>query len=348
MASRFLLIDGFDTYPDINTTSYGLQGVYVLHDPAGGIGLVAGRFGNQAVQFSTYGVNNNIMWAQWTGVSTLSIGVAYRVDRFDVGVYSHAIVQFLSGGPSGTARASICLSSGLQLYVTAGDVNATPVIQDTTILTVGAWHYLELEVVINSSTGRLSFYKDGLQVASSFNGNTGSTAIDTVGIGFPEGNPTLTNIGSYDDMYVSNISTREGERRVQTLVPASDSQKQFTPNSGTTDYTQVRELPCDGDTTYVAGATAGLTDLYGITSLSGIPTAISAVQVRSIFRKDDATTRTFSTVLKSNATVVNGTTVAAAGSYQHQVDIAQTDPNTSAAWTAAGVNAALIGQRIVS
>ena len=341
----FDYFDGFDTYPDVNVTPQGLQALYQF--AAGGIApsIGTGRFGGQAItcQGSTGAAAYSYFGRPRTATAALAVGFAWQ------GVGSGAPVQWVmtlwSGGNGGAVNAGIGINASQQFFLwvgTIGNVVATA----PNVIGLGAWHYLEAEYIANATTGTFTLYLDGVQVAT-FTGNTGTGTINFVSWG-ANGSIQAFLTQYFDDIYVKNTNTREGERRVQTLVPASDSQKQFTPNSGTTDYTQVRELPCDGDTTYVAGAAAGLTDLYGITSLVGSPTAISAVQVRSIFRKDDATSRTFSTVLKSVGTTVNGTTVPATTSYQHQVDIAATDPNTAAAWTAAGVNAALIGQRVVT
>jgi hypothetical protein len=78
------------------------------------------------------------------------------------------------------------------------------------------------------------------------------------------------------------------------------------------------------------------------------PLTIHAVQVVAAAKKDDATTRTYRTNVKSSSTTANGATKALATSYQIFSDVFETDPATSAAWTESGVNAMQVGPEVVS
>ena len=348
MATAFALIDGYDIYPDINTTSEGLQGYYTLNSPID-LYVVTGRFGGQAIKATGYVTGfYGTFYRQFSGLSALTVGHASLMGSFLLGQINYNVVGLWNGGPSGTLEVGVCMTSNQKYAIYVGSPSNV-VATDANLITVGSWHYVELEVV-PGPTGSATLFVDGFQVAT-YSGNLGAaTTIDTVGFG-PIGNQpstAYTTTHSYDDVYVSNSATREGERRVETLVPSSDSQKQWTPLSGTTNYTEVNQLPIDGDTTYVYSSTVGNEDRYGITSLSGNPQAISAVQVRVCARKDDSATRTMSSIINSAGTEVDGATFALAASYLYQSDIYPLNPNGSAAWTASTVNAVLIGQRVVS
>lgn len=111
----------------------------------------------------------------------------------------------------------------------------------------------------------------------------------------------------------------------------------------------VNQATEDGDTTFVYGSTAGLSDLYNIAQLGATPSSIVAVQTRMCSRKSDTGLRTARVQVKSGATTSNGTTVTMGTSYSYQgAKVDTVDPNTSAAWTAAAVNALSIGVQVVA
>lgn len=114
-------------------------------------------------------------------------------------------------------------------------------------------------------------------------------------------------------------------------------------NPGALNWMAVAESPADGDSSYNSSSTVGQIDLFGITSLPGTASNIVAVDNILYARKDDAGTRTIEGVIKSGGTSVTGPNLALSTSYQFVDQIQQTDPNTSAAWTPTGVNAATIG-----
>ena len=138
-----------------------------------------------------------------------------------------------------------------------------------------------------------------------------------------------------------------GDLRVQVTVPAANSAVQWTPLAGS-NFSEVNELPVDGDTSYVYTSTAGQQDLYTVGSLTGTPSSIKAVQIRTCMRKTDASAHTAASVISSSATVQQGATQSLSSTYQYNADIYEQDPHTSAAWTLSAVNALLIGQKLLS
>jgi hypothetical protein len=83
-----------------------------------------------------------------------------------------------------------------------------------------------------------------------------------------------------------------------------------------------------------------------MTPLGVTPAQIVAVTVRGFAQKSDAGSRTGAMQLKSGTAPVQQTTTGTtltAGSWSWMWATYNNDPNTSAAWTAAGVNAINIG-----
>ena len=104
----------------------------------------------------------------------------------------------------------------------------------------------------------------------------------------------------------------------------------------------------DNDSTYVQSTTAGHKDTYAFGNSSAAPASIAAVSVKSWIRKTDAGSRTFAHVARSVATESTSATLYPSVDYRYMESIFATDPNTSAAWGIAAVNAAEFGYTVVA
>ena len=113
-------------------------------------------------------------------------------------------------------------------------------------------------------------------------------------------------------------------------------------------YGMTNELIENGDTDYVFGSVAGNVDLYAITPLTTVPAGIVAVATKNFMRKSDTGARTATTEINSGGLVQDQATLNLAVTYQWQTVYFPTDPNTGATWTFAGVNALLVGPKIVA
>ena len=133
------------------------------------------------------------------------------------------------------------------------------------------------------------------------------------------------------------------------LPPSADTATEdWTPSTGTNSAALLDEIPMNNDTDYVSSATVGHKDLFDMTNLGTTPTTIDGVQTVLAARKDDAATRDVRTNFKSGTTTVNGTTRAMSAGYVISSDLYLLDPDTGAAWTAAGVNASQLGFEVVT
>jgi hypothetical protein len=110
----------------------------------------------------------------------------------------------------------------------------------------------------------------------------------------------------------------------------------------------VDEAVEDGDTSYVYDSTSAHEDLYDLDNLAATPTSIIAVQSRMYAKKSDSGTRNGQIRVKSGATEVGGTDTVLSTTYGWLVRVDTTDLNTSAAWTAAAVNALQVGPKVTA
>jgi hypothetical protein len=110
----------------------------------------------------------------------------------------------------------------------------------------------------------------------------------------------------------------------------------------------VNEPQQDGVTTYVYDSTVGHADFYNIAALGSTPASVVAVTTRGFIEKSDAGARTGTVQLKSGATTVAAPTISLNTNFGWAWRTDVVDPNTSAAWTPANVNAAQIGPVVIS
>ena len=113
-------------------------------------------------------------------------------------------------------------------------------------------------------------------------------------------------------------------------------------------FNRVNEANADDDTTYNSSGTPGQIDSYNFASLVPSSGSVATVAVNTIDRDDDATPRTASHYVKSGSSTALGAAFTPSGAYTNHQSIFGTDPNTSAAWTITGRNAAEFGIKEVS
>jgi hypothetical protein len=105
----------------------------------------------------------------------------------------------------------------------------------------------------------------------------------------------------------------------------------------------------DATTSYVYSSTVNDADLYGIASIASTPATVIATTTRAYMQKSDAGTRTAAVQVKSGATTVASSTLTLTTSgWQWAWRMDLTDPATGTAWTAAAVNAATIGPKVIA
>jgi hypothetical protein len=134
-----------------------------------------------------------------------------------------------------------------------------------------------------------------------------------------------------------------------TTSPIRSALMSWTYASTPANWQAVSEPQQDGATSYVFDSNPGDADFYGVASIASTPTTVIATTVRAYMQKSDAGTRTAAVQLKSGATTVaSPTLVLTTSGWQWAWRMDLTDPNTGAAWTAAAVNSAQIGPKVVA
>lgn len=328
-----LFMDGFDSYSSSVpiTTRWSISSGVATNS-------TAGRFGGKCA-----GNTNTLIMSHTLPVakSSLSFGFAHQINNLTTSI---PLVTLQDA--SLTAICTLFLStSGDLVFVRGSSIGSNVLATASGVITTTVWQHIGLEFTRNATTGIVNIYVNGILVASATGINTGAADIKNIAVRL--GSSTTTEL--LDDYYCVDGATWLGERRITTLRPSADTaQKDFTPNSGTANFSRVNEAAIDGDTSYVSAATVNNEDIYDLDDLSYTPTGVDAVQILLAGRKDDAATRTIAPVLVSGATTDVGSDVAMAATYTLATQIHETDPNTSAAWTVSAVNALKAGMKVTT
>jgi hypothetical protein len=151
---------------------------------------------------------------------------------------------------------------------------------------------------------------------------------------------------AFDDLAVNdtagtlnNGQIRDG--RVVLLVPTGAGSNTALTRGGTdsgANWSQVDELP-PSMTDYVYSATAATRDTYALSDLPAGIASINVADVVALVQNSDAGAGSIGLTVKSGSTTNEGSALAlgATAAFIHQQY--ETDPATSAAWTASAINA---------
>lgn len=345
MTLRF--IDGFDHL------AFGDQAqkwTTVVGTPVSG-SIQTGRIGGQCLRTSTNTLNVNGIAKTIDAQASWVVGCAYKI--IQTITVSVNVLRFLDAG---TLQCELRINSDGTLSVTRNGSSVTGG-TSTNALSINTWYFIEMKVTIADSISANSCKvkvngNDWITVTTGQDlKNTANATANAVGFG----HGVTTGSGwffDFDDIYIcdGNGSTNNnflGDCRIETLYPSgAGTTTAWTASTGA-NYTCVDETTSNGDTDYVETSTATTKDTYAMGDLTSTPTAIYGIQTVLAARKTDAGSRSVAAVIRSGGTDYDGSTVALADSYACLTEVRETDPATSAAWTASGVNAIEAGIKLI-
>lgn len=328
-----LHFDGFDTWPYAEAGARG-------YSASGAMGT--GRFSTPGYAFST---NPNHLTRAGFNANPMIVGFAWRQGttaianllRFFQGATEHVRIAY-SGSNLAVSRAGTLLDVGSHVFA------------------ANVWNYVEVKAYVHDTLGYVEMRVNGIVdvlVENVDTRNAGTQGITEIRFGPQGGSTTGADRGSMDDLYVLDDTGPApwndflGDCRVQVLRPNGAGDKaEFTPLAGT-NWQAVDETTVggDGDTTYVAGNTPGMTDLYALGDLAG-GRDIAAVQVHTRMRKDDAGSRVARRVFKIDGTEYEGADFAPGDSYAPRWEQVVLNPATGLQWTVAELNALQLGVKV--
>ena len=214
------------------------------------------------------------------------------------------------------------------------------------------WHYVEVKVTVHDTAGAFEVRVDGVAAISGsdvdtrYGGTTGICNILEL-----RGGPCY-----YDDLYVldssgsiNNDFLGPGARVLPCKVNAAGDDTDFTPLASS-NYLNVDETPTpDGNTTYNASSTSGHRDLYNLEALTGqiAVGTVHGVRVKVSMEKDDVDAVSAKIAIKSGTTIAYGSDQACAEAYDEYEKFWETNPDDSAQWEFADIDALQAGLEVV-
>lgn len=328
-------VDGFDSYS--STITAGVANRYTLSGSANT--YVTGR-NSQGKAIEMGAASAGTAEFSPSALSAMAAGFAMKLSALP-----GSTQQFFRLRASGTQELGVGVKSDGSIVVGTTDFSGGLLGTSAAGVLGTSYAYIEIEVTRNASTGSVTVYVNGTSVLALTNVNTGSTNYNQVAL---QGNTSITI--DFDDYYVTNSAARLSASSAQlptvwTLRPSADTATaDWTPDSGTNHFDRVNETAWDGDTTYNASTSPTDNDLYDMDNLPSSPASIKAVHYLAISKGVGGASLVGPT-LKSGATTVAAVGSGGNTSYTMDHAILETDPNTSAAWTESGVNAAQGGIR---
>lgn len=321
----------------------GLEDNGAFVGTAGTVSLVAGRTGNGYQTNGSSGRFDIRFPAPF--FDTVTIGVALKMTSIASSGTSPCMIT-LYGDNGATPHISLNCTSG-NIDVVRGN-STTPIIASAPACFSAAnrWFYLEVQAKVSDTAGFVNINVDGVNKLTSATNldtkNAGTNlSFDTISFGWGSSGNTI-----WDDLYLMAGAgdTFQGDCIVKTLLPNGNGfANQFVGSDGNSvdNYLLVDELPPSG-ADYVASATIGQQDLYTLADLSGAAGTILAVAPTVYAAKDEVGPRQVKPLLRGSATNA-GAAQALDFAYAQKQSIYTTNPETSAAWTAAEVNALQVG-----
>jgi hypothetical protein len=315
------------------------------------VSATAGRWGGRAIQLVSTGTGRIIRHIPPR--QTVILAFAARFTRTDNPV-NQAFITLYDPTYTQVVIAIDFLAGRYRCYRGWFDTEIAQSAVDFAAVAKEQYHWFELKVTIDATGGSVELRRNGA-VLLTFSGNTK---------GAPTGDVTRVQLRSMNvsssnrvDVWLDDIVIADdlggqnddflGDLRISTLVPVADTgQKDWSPSSGSSNFSRVAEIPPDDDTSYVSGATPGDRDLYAMTPVGMTPLSIKGLQQTVLARKDNAGDRALSFVLKSGTEVAVGPATLLGTSYAFTETMHETDPATGAACTPAAVDAVQAGMEV--
>lgn len=327
-----VFMDGFDFY---NTNAFAI--LHGWHADTAISSFPTGRFGGLAARPGGSSVLRIDVAAQQTYI------VTFAVLPSTLPASTVTVLQLMDGA---TVHIDIRLTATGTLEITR---NGTVLATSTAALLGGIWYHLQVKVTIHDSTGAYEVRLDGANILSASGvdtRNAGNASVDRIQF-------RGTGVGlTYDDIAILDTTGSlnndfPGEGKISILMPTgAGNYTQFTPSAGS-NWQNVDDAAPNNDTDYNSSSTANQIDTFNRTSIA-VTGAILAVKHTTTHRKDDVGTREIAQVCRSGTTDYVGSTKTCLSTYKPDSSIREVDPDTSAAWTESGLNAAEFGYKVIT
>ena len=301
----------------------------------------AGRINGTSMQISGYNSFRHQLPSDKTSANK-TIGFAFRKEDNSAG---HIDLMQLRNGDGEVL--TIGFNTSQQLIVQIGGVlEAT----GTTVLSDTSWHFIEFNSVI-SATGSYELRLNGQLELQDLSVDTTNGAVEYWYIHTMNAGPTSNSEPKIDDLYITDDSGSYntgfmGPLHIETIFPDADVTKQWTTSTGTDHYALVDNDSLD-DATYVESSTTGQRELFDFPASDVSTKDVYAVCVKADMGITGVLPVDVNFVTKSSGTTDVASAIAVSSPTRYMIsEVVEEDPDTSAAWTKAGFDAAQFGVEV--
>lgn len=336
-----LFMEGFDGF---NTGTDAIEDHRFSFLSTSGISLSTGRSGSGKSLSSTNA--DFIAMLPQDSSDTVWIQFAYKVNY---NITSDE--EILAIRQDGSTIGSLWVNASGNLFYRRGYSTAT-LGTGTGSITTATWHYIELKVKFDNSTGTVDLKLDGITELALTSQDTNDLASALCDAVYFYKNDDLSGFSNlWDDIVIGDSSGTDstdwlGDCSIELLTPdGAGNYTQFTPLSGS-NYQNVDEAPAtDDDTTYNSSSTAGHKDTFTCSNLTATAGSVYAVQVGYVAKREAGGGRLIRSMIRTSATDANGTGRYVPSYYGHRHDLFENDAGGSD-WTISSVNAMEIGYNL--
>lgn len=343
--------EGFESHRQLN------QAARKYATTSGNMSIQAGRV------FGFSGAPQSNVWVTPSlgNADTWIIGFGFRLASHNTNIDNSGNGLYFEDGASEQFHIGFLSTSGSGVRVQL--FRGATLIGETADFDFGVWHYFEVKVTINDTTGAYEIRRNGVQVLTG-NGNTalnGNGGADVFAWRFSN---NLSSAVRFDDVYVcddSGASNNDflGPRIIEAIeVTANGDTNQWVNDNtsvvGVNNFQQVDDAATstpdeNGSGGTISSDTNGDLDLFTMSDLQQITGTVSFVHIGVQAAMAAAGLRTLRFKYSDGATVADGPSfVVNAVSYDEFTAILDTNPVTSAAWDVSGIDGGQFGVEVVS
>jgi hypothetical protein len=286
------------------------------------------------------------------GADATELYVGFGLRVAGLGLYVLEVVD-----DTGVTHLTVAVSSAgtIQVYRGIG----TTLLGTAAAFSTGVYQYVEFHFVISDTVGVVQIKQDGrltLDLSNQDTRNAGSASARS--IRFEVNSSTSGTDAYFDDMAINDTDNSDGagnnswtgDVAIIGLVPTAVGDAAQLTRGGTdsgANWSQVEEIPPNGDTDYVYGATVNNRDLYNLADLDSTFADIQAVSFIMSAKKDNAGAGNIAAAVKQGATEVTLSDLPVpSGAYKALGEIKSKDPTDSTAWTRSKVNSLQAGPKV--
>lgn len=261
---------------------------------------------------------------------------------------------FTDSGNGEHVSVRITPTGSIAVYTGHPTTTETLIGESAPIIVANAWQRIEAKVVIHDTTGSVQVKVENVSVLTLSNKDTkiatGSANVQNIVCS----NSFWGGLGAGPDLYVKDLAIWDstgalnndflGNYGIAVLEPASDVSGTWTTIGGAgSAFASINETSPDDDTKYIYSPWAAATaDVCTLTDLPAAATRVLFAQTVVRARKSDGGDGNLQVGLIATTLTANGADRPITTAYTYWTDISETDPDTSAAWAVAVMNAAKI------